>query len=198
MGTVLPSDVAKKALAVQMLGESEGAQGRAGRALHRDVAPGLSAAILELNLLQREPASALALATPVALERALSALAGSVAALRTIELSLRPPLLEEAGLGPPLRWLADREGAAVTMPERLPRLDRALEWQLFQAVATLVRRGLRGRRRIFVSGRPLLVRLEGRPTARLPRALAEARVRLAGRARVVAGASLEIRLKASE
>jgi len=169
-----------------MLAENEAGQRRAGHALHRDVSPGLAAAILELNLLLREPPAALAEAAPASLARALGALAGSVAAARTIELSLRPPLLEEAGLGPPLRWLAEQEGASVELPERLPRLAGDLEWQLYQAVATLLRQGLRGKRTITVSLRPLTLRLSGVRTRHHALALAAARARLAGRARLVA------------
>jgi len=169
-----------------MLAESEDGQRRAGRALHRDVSPGLSAAILELNLLLREPPGALAQAAPAALTRTLAALATSVAALRGIELSLRPPLLEEAGLGPPLRWLADQEGVALTLPEPLPRLPPALEWQLFASVAALVRQGLRGKRRIVVHAEgPLAFRISGTRTRAWPLALAATRARLAGLARVV-------------
>jgi hypothetical protein len=180
-----------------MLARSEDEQRRAGRALHRDVSPGLSAAILELNLLLREPPEALGPAAPPALERALAALAGSVSALRTIELSLRPPLLEEAGLGAPLRWLADQESVTLELAGELPRLAPALEWQLFASVAGLVRQGLRGKRRIVVeSGRPLCLRVGGAPTRQWPSAIAAARARLGPHARVVArGPLVTIRMK---
>lgn len=169
-----------------MLAESEDGQRRAGRALHRDVSPGLSAAILELNLLLREPPAALARAAPAALTRSLAALAASVAALRSIELSLRPPLLEEAGLGPPLRWLADQQGVVLTLPETLPRLSPAVEWQLFATLAGLVTSGLRGRKRIVVESEgPLTFRISGTRTRAWPQALAAARARLAGLARVL-------------
>jgi hypothetical protein len=176
----------------RMLAESEAGQRRAGHALHRDVSPGLAAAILELNLLLREPPGALAEATPAAVARALGALAASVAAARAVELSLRPPLLEEAGLGPPLRWLADQEGAGVELPDTVPRLPAALEWQLYQSVATLLRQGLRGKRTIAVAARPFTVRLTGARTRRHAEALAAARARL-GHAQVQASAK-EIRL----
>jgi hypothetical protein len=179
-----------------MLAENEASQRAAGRALHRDVAPGLSAAILELNLLLREPPAALAEAAPASLARALGALAGSVAAARTIELSLRPPLLEEAGLGPPLRWLADQEGASVELPEKVPRLSGALEWQLFQAVAALIRQGLRGKRTITVIARPFTVRLTGTRTRHHPTALAAARARLTGQAQIrTQGKELRIQIR---
>jgi len=190
----------KRSLApgVRLLASSEGAQRSAGRALHRDVAAGLSAAILELGLLQREAPEALAQAAPPALERALGALQSSAAALRAVELSLRPPLLDEAGLGPPLRWLADDEGVTLTLPASLPRLRPALEWQLFQALAALLRRGLRGLRRLDVTGPPLVLRLYGRPTPALPATVAEARTRLAGQATVKTGPLIQIRLRATE
>jgi hypothetical protein len=198
---VLPSGVPSKArtirVAPRLLETSDRERLLAGRALHRDVAPGLSAALLQLELLQREEPAELAQAAPAALERTVAALRNSANALRAIELSLRPPLLEEAGLGPPLRWLADQEGLTAELP-RIPRLAPALEWQLFQAAATLLRQGLRGRRRLSASVPPLVLRLQGRPTAALPAALAEARARLAGRARIIGRTSLEIRVRASE
>lgn len=160
------------------------------RSLHRDVAPGLSAAILELSLLQREPAAALASAAPEALDRVLGVLHGCVERLRALELSLRPPLLEEAGLAAPLRWLAQQEQVAAALPDRLPRLDRELEWRLYQSVDLLVRAGLRGPRQLRVDAggpaRAVILHLSGTPTRELPFALAAARSRLLGRARLIA------------
>jgi len=180
---------------VRLLAQSESGQRHAGRALHRDVAPGISAAILELNLLLREPPAVLADAAPAALTRALGALDRSAAALRTVELSLRPPLLDEVGLGPPLRWLASQESAIVEIPERLPRLPAELEWQMFAAIAALVRRGLRGKRAIFVaSTRPLTVVLRGARARAYPASLAAARARLAGQAQVLSRSG-EIRIR---
>lgn len=175
-----------------MLEDSESHQRRAGHALHRDVAPGISAALLELGLLQRERPDELARAAPPALERAVSALRGSAAALQSVELSLRPPLLDEAGLVAPLRWLAGNLGVAVELPDPFPRLDPALEWQLYRAIAGLLA-SLRGRRRLTATASPLVVRVEGRPTPILSDAVADARARLRGQARVLAGPPVTLR-----
>jgi hypothetical protein len=197
---VLTSAVARiaatSALFARMLAASEAEKRGAGRALHSDVSPGISAAILELNLLLREPPAALAQVVPASVERTLRALAESASALRTIELTLRPPLLDELGLGAPLRWMADRSRVALQLPETLPRLAPELEWQLFQSITTLVRQGLRGRRTVAIEGgKTLVLRIGGTPARGWPLAVADARIRLAGAARLsIRGHQVVIRI----
>jgi hypothetical protein len=158
----------------RLLAEAETARHEAGRALHREVAPLLAAAILELHL-AGEPAP-----------RALEILDRSVKALREIELGLRPPLLDEAGLGPSLRWLGERTRAQVMLPDGLPRLPAALEWQLYLGIEGLLRRGLRpGTARLSLDpGKPPRLRVSGRPGKHGTFALAALRARLRGTAPV--------------
>ena len=126
------------------------------------------------------------------LERAQAALEASIRAARDVELALRPPLIEEAGLGPPLRWLVSRVAAdgpiEVNLPLTVPRLDSEAEGLLFGAVDLLLSRGFRGARRLDVEATDasLALRIEGKPTRDFAFALAAARERLQGRARVAA------------
>jgi hypothetical protein len=175
-----------------LLEEAEGAQRAAGRALHRQVASSLSAAILQLHLLAREPPQALAAAAATALPRALAVLEAGAQSLREIELGLRPPLLDEGGLATPLRWLAEREGVALAMPPRLPRLGAEREWQVYRGIELLVRRGVRGLRRIEIDG-DLVVRISGKPTPDFARTTAALRARLPGAVSVRRG---EVRIRA--
>jgi hypothetical protein len=167
---VLPSVVAKRRppVTARLLAEAESERHQAGRALHRDVAPLLAAAILELHLG----------GTP----RALEILDRGVKALREIELGLRPPLLDEAGLGPPLRWLGERAGAKVLLPDSLPRLPAERERQLYLGLERLIRQGLRpGTARIsLTAGKPPRLRVAGKPARDGDFALAALRARLRG------------------
>jgi hypothetical protein len=189
---VLPWVVAKSRPDVtgRLLDQAESARRQAGRALHREVAPLLAAAILELHLQGEAPA------------RALEVLDRSVKALREIELGLRPPLLDEAGLGPPLRWLGERAGAQVTLPDRMPRLPVALEWQLYLGLERLLRQGLRpGSARLSVTaGKPPTLLVEGKPAREAEFAVAALRTRLRGTVGITvrhpeAGLSLTVRLQ---
>ncbi len=182
--------VARPALRARMLSEEETARRTWARALSsRGLVGALGGALLQLAAFQGAPAAA-----PKArlmLERATAAIEASVRAARDVELALRPPLIEEAGLGPPLRWLAERAGAAgavsVQLPATIPRLGIELEGLLFGAVASLLERGLRGTRTLTVrvTDATLAIELQGTRAREHAYAVAAARERLRGRARIV-------------
>jgi len=167
--------------------EEETARLAWARALHREVSSGLSGVLLQLATLPVAPAARRARAM---LENATATIEACVRAAREVELALRPPLLEEAGLGPPFHWLAERAPTAspivVQQPARLPRLGVAREGLLFGAVALLLERGLRGRRALTVrlTDAALVIELGGTPAREHAYAVATARERLRGQALV--------------
>ena len=165
-----------------LLAEEDAARRASARTLHRDVSSGLSGVLLQLATLERAPAAA----RPAIIERATVAIETCLRAARDVELALRPPLLEEAGLGPPLRWLAGAASVPLAVPDVIPRLGIALEGLVFGAVTLLLERALRGRRKLSVRtcDAALVITLEGAAAREMDLALAAARERLRGRARV--------------
>ncbi len=158
--------------------------------LHRNVAQDLAAAQLQLALGERNVGKPHA--TRTLLRQVGELLRGCSKTVQALELALRPPLLEQAGLVAALNWLAREESArgvplAVTLPERFPRFDPAVEAEVYQALATFFRRGVSARAgrtlRVAVRGGAVRVHAEGRGAAAVELALGEARARLAGLAR---------------
>jgi hypothetical protein len=169
-----------------------------GRTLHGEIAADLAAVILELALLQRASPDELARDADPSLQRAQLLLGRCVKTVSGLERVLRPPLLEEAGLGPALRWLASAQAprdhpVELQLPSTVPRLSPQTEWEAFRSVEAVLGQGLRPRPRrlleVEVRGPVLLVRLIGRPAVGLSLAVATARSRLVGLGRVTAAGS---------
>lgn len=156
-------------------------------ALHRSVAQSLAAAQLQLALGERNVGKPHA--TRTLLRQVGESLRGCSTTVQALELTLRPPLLEQAGLVAALRWLARQESArgaplALSLPERLPRFDPAVEAEVYQALATFFGKGVSARAgralRVAVERGVVRIHAEGRAAAAVQHALGEARARLAG------------------
>jgi len=94
---------------------AEGERRRWARDLHDETLQGLGAMKLALSsALRADPDAA-----RLQIEGAVSQLEGEIAALRGIIADLRPPALDELGLEPALRTLAERVGAANDLEMRL-------------------------------------------------------------------------------
>jgi signal transduction histidine kinase len=108
---------------------------RLARELHDESAQTFSAVRLEVGLL-REAADA---PTRLGLDRVLELVDRGIGGIRRVINDLRPALLDDLGLLPAIRALADevtsRGGPAITvdLPERLPSLGDEAELALFRA-----------------------------------------------------------------
>lgn len=83
------------------------------RELHDEIGQLLTAAVLNLQFFGAEPVP------PDARDEVVVELKQALARVRDLSLNLRPPLLDEAGLGPALRWYVERQSAAGRIPVTL-------------------------------------------------------------------------------
>ncbi|BDG10831.1 sensor histidine kinase [Anaeromyxobacter paludicola] len=115
----------------------EDERSRISRELHDTTAQNLSAAVLGLSRALGVLGDGAGPAAPILVD-ALALCSASLEEVRTLSYQLRPPLLEEGGLGPALEWYAGvfsrRSGIPVelTLPREARRLPRALESALFR------------------------------------------------------------------
>jgi len=111
---------------------------RIARELHDTTAQNLAAIRLLLTRMARTEGGAPALREP--LDEALELTDTSIHEVRTLSYLLHPPMIEEAGLLPALRWYVqgfeDRSGIRVTLdlPAELERLSPEVETALFRIV----------------------------------------------------------------
>jgi signal transduction histidine kinase len=118
-----------------MVRQQEAERRRLQRELHDETAQTLSAVKLEVGML-RERADAI---TTEGLDHVLALVDGGIKAIRRVMNDLRPALLDDMGLIPAIRSLADdvRERSAlqveIDLPDQLPRLPPEGELGLFRA-----------------------------------------------------------------
>jgi PAS domain S-box-containing protein len=112
---------------------------RIARHLHDTTAQSLAAVSLNLSRISRSPAAAYAIVREI-VEESMSLTDQSIAEIRTLSYLLHPPMIDESGLLPSLRWCVrgfeQRTGIRVTLiaPEQLDRLSQELETALFRIV----------------------------------------------------------------
>jgi signal transduction histidine kinase len=125
-------------LSALMLRQHEDERRRFARELHDESAQVLAAVKMELGMLRER----LAPDDAVRLEDTIALLNGGIRGIRAVARDLRPALLDDLGLVPALRSLADdfreRSGLAVNVtlpdPERIPPLSRDAELAVFRAL----------------------------------------------------------------
>jgi PAS domain S-box-containing protein len=112
---------------------------RIARQLHDTTAQNLAALRLNLARIHRWPTAS---NSPIreSIDESIDLTEQSIAEIRTLAYLLHPPMIEEAGLLPSLRWYTqgfeERSGIKVTLdfPEELDRLPLELETALFRIV----------------------------------------------------------------
>ena len=112
------------------------------RELHDEIGQVLTAAILNLEFHGTEPVP------PDARAEVVGDLRRVLARVRDLSLNLSPPLLDEAGLDPALRWYAERQSAAGRLPVSVrvagcERASREVEITAFRIVQEAVTNALR-------------------------------------------------------
>jgi PAS domain S-box-containing protein len=138
----------RRALAARQLQARDEERRRIARELHETTVQQLVA--LRLNLGALERSGTLTGASEMAqLHESITLAERSMNDLRTLSYVLHPPLLDEAGLEPALRWyvrgFAKRSGLDVQLelPEELGRLSREVETALFRMVQECLTNTLR-------------------------------------------------------
>jgi two-component system NarL family sensor kinase len=107
------------------------------RHLHDTTAQSLAAVSLNLSRISRSPIITYPNVRET-VEESMSLTDQSIAEIRTLAYLLHPPMIDEAGLLPSLRWFVrgfeQRTGITVTLiaPEQVDRLSRELETALFR------------------------------------------------------------------
>jgi len=112
---------------------------RIARELHDTTAQSLAAIRLNLTIISRAPVAS---SGPLreAIDECVTLTEQSIAEIRTLSYLLHPPMIEEAGLLPSLRWLVrgfeQRSGIAATLdaPSEFGRLPLELETAVFRIV----------------------------------------------------------------
>jgi PAS domain S-box-containing protein len=129
----------RQALAARQLQARDEERRRIARELHETTVQQLVA--LRLNLAALEQSGTIAGASERAqLDESIALAERSMTELRTLSYLLHPPLLDEAGLEPAMRWyvqgVATRSGLNVQLelPENLGRFPREVETALFRMV----------------------------------------------------------------
>ncbi|HEV7767615.1 MAG TPA: PAS domain S-box protein, partial [Thermoanaerobaculia bacterium] len=133
------AEVSVRQLSARLLQSQDEERRRIARQLHDTTAQNLVALRMNLALIARSPAASdAAISEPLEESVALTEL--SIAEIRTLSYVLHPPMIEEAGLLPALRWYAqgfeERSGIKVTvdLPEQLEPLPIELATTLFRIV----------------------------------------------------------------
>jgi PAS domain S-box-containing protein len=112
---------------------------RIARQLHDTTGQSLTALRLNLSRISRSPAASDP-AVKEAIDESIALTEQSIAEVRTLSYVLHPPMIDEIGLIPSLRWYArgfeERTGIAVTLevPDDLQRLPREVETAIFRIV----------------------------------------------------------------
>jgi signal transduction histidine kinase len=112
---------------------------RIARELHDTTAQNLGALRLDLAALKRSAAASDPSAREM-IDESIALTERSIAEVRTLSYLLHPPMIEEGGLLPSLRWYAqgfqERSGISVTLdlPDELERLPAETETAVFRIV----------------------------------------------------------------
>jgi PAS domain S-box-containing protein len=112
---------------------------RIARQLHETTAQNLAALRLHLVRISRSSAASDPTVKP-AVDESIALTEQSISEIRTLSYLLHPPMIEEVGLLPSLRWYAGgfeaRSGITTTLdgPENLARLPREIETAVFHIV----------------------------------------------------------------
>jgi PAS domain S-box-containing protein len=128
-----------QALSSRLLQSQDEERRRIARELHDTTAQNLGALRMDLARLKRS-AAASDPATREIIEESIDLADRAIGEIRTLSYLLHPPMIEEAGLLPSLRWYArgfqERSGIAVTLelPEELGRLPIETETAAFRIV----------------------------------------------------------------
>jgi PAS domain S-box-containing protein len=94
-------------LSRQLLAAQETERRRVAHELHDEIGQGLTAALITLQVIQQNPASA---ALAADLDDCAGLLEGTLQQVRAMSLDLRPAMLDDLGLAPALQWHLDRVG----------------------------------------------------------------------------------------
>src|ERR1051326_1035373 len=127
------------ALSARLLQSQDEERRRIARELHDTTAQNLAALRMDLTALRRSAAAADPSARAT-LDESIALAERTIAEIRTLSYLLHPPMIEEAGLLPSLRWYAqgfqERSGIAVTLetPDELARLPIETETAVFRIV----------------------------------------------------------------
>jgi len=126
-------------LSARLLQSQDEERRRIARELHDTTAQNLVALRMDLSALKRSAAASDPPARTI-IEESIALTESAIAEIRTLSYLLHPPMIEEAGLLPSLRWYVhgfqERSGIAVTLdlPDELKRLPIATETALFRII----------------------------------------------------------------
>lgn len=126
-------------LSARLLQSQDEERRRIARELHDTTAQNLGALHLDLSALKRSAAAADP-AVRETIDESLALTQRAIAEVRTLSYLLHPPMIEEGGLLPSLRWYAqrfqERSGVAVALelPDDLDRLPAETETAVFRIV----------------------------------------------------------------
>lgn len=126
-------------LSQQILNEQDNQRRHLARELHESAGQSLAALKMTLGRL-REALAENAHRTASLLESAAALADGAAREVRTVSYLLHPPMLDDAGLGPALRWYArgftERSGisATVEIADPFPRYSQEIETTVFRVV----------------------------------------------------------------
>jgi signal transduction histidine kinase len=113
-------------LSGQLLQAQETERRRIAHELHDEIGQSLTAAIIHMQMVEQKPEAA---AFDADLSQAVALLNATLQQVRAMSLELRPPMLDDLGLVPALKWHLDRVGlrsglriqlTARGLPARLP------------------------------------------------------------------------------
>ena len=133
------TEAALRHLSTQLMKSQDDERRRIAREIHDTTVQNLAAAKMQIDQVRNGAISAGALAA-TALDEARDLLDQSLSELRTLSYLLHPPLLEELGLAPAVRWYAQgfeqRSGIAISVDtaETMPRLSADTETALFRVI----------------------------------------------------------------
>ena len=123
-----------QSLSHQLLTIQENERRRLAQELHDEIGQAMTAVKISLQTLQRSPPASTAL--PASLNKAVEITARCLEQTRSLSLNLRPPMLDDLGLGVALHWLVSRHvgGPKVHLRENLDdaRLSPELEIACFR------------------------------------------------------------------
>lgn len=158
-----------EALSARLLQSQDEERRRIARELHDTTAQNLAALRMNLSRLERAPAVAASTELRTSVAESLEIINAAIAEIRTLSYRLHPPMIEESGLVPSLRWFArgfqEHTGIAVTVDAEgdLDRLPHGIETAAFrivqEALANVQRHSGSGVARIAVAREPNVLRI---------------------------------------
>jgi len=154
----LEAEARLAALSHRVLEVQETERREVARELHDEIGQALTAVKLGLEALRRAPGSRV---DPAAFTDSLELVENALQQVRSLTLDLRPGVLDDLGLAPALRWLAERQqkltGIRLETDIDLPaaRLDPAIETACFRIAQEAITNSLRhaGPQRVSLSAR---------------------------------------------